>query len=272
MRAALAARSDCRKRQADDGIIAERGDGFQTHVASTLDSPFVVPFEEQGADQARHCVFVGQDANNLAAALGLAGTGQGQRCQAAPRILVMAAFSPSWASEINSLTPRKARRARERRNSTGIDDDHTGLEPGQVALRPCRFLADRPDDGAGVEDLGLRSGILAQLLLEPDRPGLVGLEVEAAGDAPAIGNDSDRVRQLGLEQVLLVAEPVIIRRGVVSVAGMDRAELGLMDPKAVGLGEDAAIKVHDRVADALDRQNPGDGQSDQQDQGESIVF
>ena len=52
--------------------MAERGDGFQTHVASTLDSPFVVLFEEQGADQARHCVFVGEDADNLAAALDLA--------------------------------------------------------------------------------------------------------------------------------------------------------------------------------------------------------
>ena len=53
-------------------LIAERGDSFQTHVASTLDSPFVVLFDEQGTGQARHGVFVGEDADNLAAALDLA--------------------------------------------------------------------------------------------------------------------------------------------------------------------------------------------------------
>jgi hypothetical protein len=35
---------DCRK--ADGGIIAQRCDGFQRHVASALDGPFIVLFEE----------------------------------------------------------------------------------------------------------------------------------------------------------------------------------------------------------------------------------
>src|SRR5258708_2760224 len=41
-----------------------------------------------------------------------------QRCQLAPRTLVMAAFSPSCASEITSFAPRRPRRARLRKNST----------------------------------------------------------------------------------------------------------------------------------------------------------
>src|SRR3984893_7318879 len=40
-----------------------------------------------------------------------------QRCQEACRTLATAALSPSWASEITSLTPRRPRRASERRNS-----------------------------------------------------------------------------------------------------------------------------------------------------------
>jgi hypothetical protein len=40
-----------------------------------------------------------------------------QRCQEACRTLAPAALSPSWASEITSLTPRRPRLASERRNS-----------------------------------------------------------------------------------------------------------------------------------------------------------
>ena len=40
-----------------------------------------------------------------------------QRCQVACSSLATAAFSPSCASEIASLTPRRPRRARDRRNS-----------------------------------------------------------------------------------------------------------------------------------------------------------
>src|SRR6266849_6081010 len=40
-----------------------------------------------------------------------------QRCQEACSTLETAAFSPSCASEITSLTPRRPRRASERRNS-----------------------------------------------------------------------------------------------------------------------------------------------------------
>ena len=100
----------------------------------------------------------------------------------------------------------------------GLDDDHIRLELGQVALRPCHLLADRPDDGTGVEGLGLRSGILAKLLLKPGRPGLVGLQVEAEGSRTAIGDDADRIRRLGLEYVFLVAEAVIVGLGIRVVA------------------------------------------------------
>ncbi len=39
-----------------------------------------------------------------------------QRCQVAPTTRVMAAFKPSWASEIASFTPLSPRRTRSRRN------------------------------------------------------------------------------------------------------------------------------------------------------------
>jgi hypothetical protein len=41
-----------------------------------------------------------------------------QRCQVALRTLAIAAFSPSWASETTSFTPRSPRRASLRKNST----------------------------------------------------------------------------------------------------------------------------------------------------------
>ena len=68
----MAARSACSEKEADDGIIAERSDGFQPHVASELDSPFVVLFEQLGPNQTRHGVLVGEDTDDLAAALDLA--------------------------------------------------------------------------------------------------------------------------------------------------------------------------------------------------------
>src|SRR3954465_11136103 len=40
-----------------------------------------------------------------------------QRCQVAFKTFAMAAFSPSWASETTSLTPRRPRRASLRRKS-----------------------------------------------------------------------------------------------------------------------------------------------------------
>ena len=65
----LAARSGCHSRQSDDGSIAQRSDGFQAHVAGALDGPFIVLFQQQGADQAGDGGFVGEDADDLAASL-----------------------------------------------------------------------------------------------------------------------------------------------------------------------------------------------------------
>jgi hypothetical protein len=53
-------------------IIAQARDGFQGPVAATLDGPFVVPFEQNCADEANNGVLVGEDADNLGAALDLA--------------------------------------------------------------------------------------------------------------------------------------------------------------------------------------------------------
>jgi hypothetical protein len=54
---------ECRK--GDGGIIADWRDGFQRHVASALHRPFVVLFEQDGADETDDGVLVGEDADHL---------------------------------------------------------------------------------------------------------------------------------------------------------------------------------------------------------------
>ena len=57
--------------QADGGIIAERRDGFQRHVAGALNGPLVILLEQQGADQSGNGGLVGEDADDVAAAFDL---------------------------------------------------------------------------------------------------------------------------------------------------------------------------------------------------------
>jgi hypothetical protein len=52
--------------------MAQRCDGFQAHVTDTLNSPLIVLFKQQRADQADDGGFVGEDADDVAAALDLA--------------------------------------------------------------------------------------------------------------------------------------------------------------------------------------------------------
>ena len=54
--------------QQDDGIVARCGDGFQRHVAAALNGPFIVPFEEDGTDEADDRFVVGEDADDVGAA------------------------------------------------------------------------------------------------------------------------------------------------------------------------------------------------------------
>jgi hypothetical protein len=58
--------------QADEGIIAHRGDCLKCHVAGSLDSPFIVLFEQQRTDQAHDGFIVGKDADDLCPPLDLA--------------------------------------------------------------------------------------------------------------------------------------------------------------------------------------------------------
>jgi hypothetical protein len=58
--------------QADEGIIAQLADAFQRHVAGALDGPFVVLFEQHGADEADDGVLVREDADDVGAPLDLA--------------------------------------------------------------------------------------------------------------------------------------------------------------------------------------------------------
>ena len=54
-------------READVRIIAQLRDGFQRHVAGTLDGPFVVLLEQDHFDEADDGIFVREDADYLGA-------------------------------------------------------------------------------------------------------------------------------------------------------------------------------------------------------------
>ena len=68
----MAALSGCHWRQADGDSIAQRGDGFQRHVAGALDGPFVVLLEQEGADEVEDGGFVRENPDDIAATLDLA--------------------------------------------------------------------------------------------------------------------------------------------------------------------------------------------------------
>ena len=58
--------------QLDDGIVAQRRDGFQRHVAGALHRPFIVLLQQDGTDEPGDGGLVGEDADDLGAALDLA--------------------------------------------------------------------------------------------------------------------------------------------------------------------------------------------------------
>ena len=64
--------SGCHSGQADEWIGAHRRDCFQRHVAGALHGPFVVLFEEDGADEPGYGGLVGEDSDDLSATLDLA--------------------------------------------------------------------------------------------------------------------------------------------------------------------------------------------------------
>ena len=64
--------SGCDGWQTDGGIIAQRRDGFQAHVARALHGPLIILFEQQGTDESDDGSLVGEDADNVAATLDLA--------------------------------------------------------------------------------------------------------------------------------------------------------------------------------------------------------
>src|SRR5438128_9725086 len=81
-----------------------------------------------------------------------------QRCQEACRTLATAALSPSCASEITSLTPRRPRRASERRNSVqkvsglgGADRHAQHLAPAVAADGDSDDDSDRDDATGGAD-------------------------------------------------------------------------------------------------------------------------
>jgi hypothetical protein len=58
--------------QLDDRAIPQSRDRFQARVAAALNSPFIVLFEQQRTGQPQDCVFIGEDADHIGAALDLA--------------------------------------------------------------------------------------------------------------------------------------------------------------------------------------------------------
>jgi len=58
--------------QADEWIIAQRGDGFQCHVAGSLDGSLVILLQEQCAYPPDDGIVVGEDADDFSASLDLA--------------------------------------------------------------------------------------------------------------------------------------------------------------------------------------------------------
>src|SRR5439155_19562461 len=54
--------SGCQTWPFDNRIVAQRRHGFQCHVASSLDRPFVVLLEQDGANETGNGVLVGEDA------------------------------------------------------------------------------------------------------------------------------------------------------------------------------------------------------------------
>ena len=50
---------------ADEGIIGDLGDGFKGDVTPGLNGPFVVLFEEDGADQSGNGLVVGENADDI---------------------------------------------------------------------------------------------------------------------------------------------------------------------------------------------------------------
>lgn len=59
-------------RQADEGIIAHRGDCLKCHVAGSIDGPFIVLLEQQRSVPAHDGFIVGKDGDDLCARLDLA--------------------------------------------------------------------------------------------------------------------------------------------------------------------------------------------------------
>jgi hypothetical protein len=58
--------------QLDDRIMAQGRDGFQAHVPSALDRPFIILFEQERADEPRDGLLVREDADDIGAPLDLA--------------------------------------------------------------------------------------------------------------------------------------------------------------------------------------------------------
>ena len=52
--------------------MAHRGDGFQCHVAGSLNGPLVILLEQQCADQPDDGIVVGENADDFSASLDLA--------------------------------------------------------------------------------------------------------------------------------------------------------------------------------------------------------
>src|SRR5713226_3312930 len=171
-----------------------------------------------------------------------------QRCQVAPSTLATAAFSPSWASEVTSFTPRRPRRASERRNSTQPFDKLRRLGLA-VADRHAEHLAPPVGvDTDGNDDRDRDDVVIAPCL-------------DVGGVEPDIGPLAlDRATEEGLYPLvdlaaqprdLALADAVQAHRldQVIDRARRDALDVGFLDDRGQRLlGEAAGLEKGREVA------------------------
>ena len=152
-----------------------------------------------------------------------------QRCQEAPSTLAAAALSPSWASEMTSLTPRRPRRASLRRNSRPERLGLRGTDIQAQHLAPAIAVDADGDDDGGRDDAAAPAHLQIGRV-EPD-----------------IGPIAfDRAAEEGLDLLVdLLAQPADLALGdavhahglnqLIDRAGRDALDVGLLHHRRDGL-------------------------------------
>jgi hypothetical protein len=207
--------------QADDGIIAQRRDGFQGHVAAALGRACAARAAAGRRRRAAGPWRAGRRPGRKAAPMKAETMARPllpaclmtflmkwtrQRCQVQVMALETEALMPSWASETTSLTPRRPRRARPLRKSvqkTSVSEGPTArptrrpgscLQSRSLATAPCGGRAaplPPPSYATSRDTTGTTTNRTCSRLEEaagPDDAELVDLSASARGGHRLTGN------------------------------------------------------------------------------------